>query len=1227
MKRKLITKILLSAIVVLTAFQVNAQSELKIRILADTSGLAKGERSDSFPKAKSELYSWFSVKPDGSVYLRPSGDTAMAKVKARAQTDLSSVFKVNLHQGDSSKFSITPLNGAEPLALETKEGERTPYFRLMAKKDGDDRVGEYKKLLKDGGYLVYDPGIASKRMDTMKVALVGADRNGTLSLRYFNEFAIYGDPLPNPDAFLDFQYGKHRDNQRFDPGKLYQTGVFPFFQIYDKGGNAVISATEDGNGAINWGNKGSSANSNDSIVYAWFKAKVKDDATIMLLDTAIRLDSIVDFVGRMDSLYLGPVGWKKNGLTKDNHTWKGFDTLSTDSRDKILPFDSSMYVYLTQKETEDFLSFTVKRVAGKEESDWTNGYPKAFKYKDGLRYYRIDTAMMYVLADVVNHFKFHLGDSSYFTLKSGTVTAHPENANALDKLFYPSLNTTAKSYLYKNKADGWRPLYVKVQEVKEAEEKKKKYEYVGEKWLEDNKLLKVDIIPEVPITADLPDKYISDGKGKISLTDDKGASFRISLADTIRKKGYADNKGNWFAKEKYPYSNNAKKFENEDSVELFNISDGKGHLLTVSDERDFEFPLRNSLEWTDTLKTDGQSVRQMFAIVRDYTDGSFTFLPVAARYWAKDDTRGDSLSFNLAIGRGTASDDIFVDLSGAWHLESSLSYKLVVADSVSKTEPLRFKLTSPFHRWEGPKSDYVAVKKKSTGKYYRGTGDFTGYSDEVKSNDIGAQWTVKQEGEDWKFTPAVMPKDKDTKPEFAKADKVSAYSSDSDEGDYVYLQWSDGNGKDTVLIERGYGPEDFDLYDGFEKAKDFIWKSDKGSVTVESSGKYLSYDDKGEVSYVIASAEDSPVVTIHRSREADSALISTSHSYRIPYYRFSCTKEGEDYYLKAENEGKISWEKASDPEKNAAYRFYLPAAAHDGKFYLHSHDGHLMQVSKDGSKLSLDHTGDIYRTVNAINDATPGQPATLEWTITKKGDIKDKWAVVDTALFDADSTAVGVLVIGGAGETFIGLGEDGKGILSDRKDGSVLLKLKAVKLPAPQSIVAYSPLKATAESEERAEYHIIHGNSLYLTDKGGTASVTFSEKGAPESQTFSFLNNATDDGFAIVLSSDEDRYLSSRGLNLVFSDREDDRLSFKWGTKDEYGIITGIKVINATAAKAYGVSGGVKVANASGAVSVYTVDGRLVTTQAVTSPNQTITVPAGIYIVRNGAGISKVVVK
>ena len=71
---------------------------------------------------------------------------------------------------------------------------------------------------------------------------------------------------------------------------------------------------------------------------------------------------------------------------------------------------------------------------------------------------------------------------------------------------------------------------------------------------------------------------------------------------------------------------------------------------------------------------------------------------------------------------------------------------------------------------------------------------------------------------------------------------------------------------------------------------------------------------------------------------------------------------------------------------------------------------------------------------------------------------------------------------------------------------------------------------------------------------------------------------------------------------------------------------TGLRKVGSPA-KIYGAAGEVRVVGASGAVSVYSIDGRPVWAGAVVSPNQTIAVSAGIYIVKNGVHVVKVVVQ
>ena len=77
---------------------------------------------------------------------------------------------------------------------------------------------------------------------------------------------------------------------------------------------------------------------------------------------------------------------------------------------------------------------------------------------------------------------------------------------------------------------------------------------------------------------------------------------------------------------------------------------------------------------------------------------------------------------------------------------------------------------------------------------------------------------------------------------------------------------------------------------------------------------------------------------------------------------------------------------------------------------------------------------------------------------------------------------------------------------------------------------------------------------------------------------------------------------------------------------EDPGQGTGLRKVGSPA-KIYGAAGEVRVVGASGAVSVYSIDGRPVWAGAVVSPDQTIAVPAGIYIVKNGVHVVKVVVQ
>jgi hypothetical protein len=308
---------------------------------------------------------------------------------------------------------------------------------------------------------------------------------------------------------------------------------------------------------------------------------------------------------------------------------------------------------------------------------------------------------------------------------------------------------------------------------------------------------------------------------------------------------FADSLGrdtHWFTKNSY-YKNgpavgsktDTRRFQNPDSVELFYIKyDGKyltalnsSNDLTGNDKRSdgvvsLDHVVTNTqLGWLDRLTSQRESVRQMFAIVRDYTDGSITFLPVASRIWHRDAITGqpqydtDTLTFNLNIGKYVklftedATDqpelyetDSVVDLQKTWHIYQATptgygqSQRLVIVDTLSPAY-IWFNLESALKPWNGHEAGKIAsIKKVADGKYYRGDGDrISG----VTADDIRAHWRIDRkniEDNKWKFAPVIYDiyGQKQEKLKFS-SDSVSAYEED---GNIVLINSSDPE-KEVVL--------------------------------------------------------------------------------------------------------------------------------------------------------------------------------------------------------------------------------------------------------------------------------------------------------------------------------------------------------------------------------------------------------------------------------------------
>jgi len=106
--------------------------------------------------------------------------------------------------------------------------------------------------------------------------------------------------------------------------------------------------------------------------------------------------------------------------------------------------------------------------------------------------------------------------------------------------------------------------------------------------------------------------------------------------------------------------------------------------------------------------------------------------------------------------------------------------------------------------------------------------------------------------------------------------------------------------------------------------------------------------------------------------------------------------------------------------------------------------------------------------------------------------------------------------------------------------------------------------------------------------------------------------------------SKEYRYLANVQGRYVFVDNPEYAMIFSWG-QNEDGSFVGIDDVNTFTVVS--LPGAINVKNAEGVVEIFTIDGRKVSSTPITSADQTIAAPAGIVVVKNGAKITRAIVK
>ncbi|MDR0733043.1 MAG: T9SS type A sorting domain-containing protein [Dysgonamonadaceae bacterium] len=1144
---------------------------------------------------------------------------------------------------DTLRFSITPKGSNKPLELPTRDGIKTNRFSILTGTpdsiDADGKDHLYVNLFDslkfagfghkpDGtlvdslvqGYLVWSlagAGDVKLELNTPENLAFVVENQTTkeLGLKYFNEFAFYGTNLPViENDFLKFQYGYalQTGTREFHTGRLYQTQEYPFFAIYDRDKDLLGNS----NKPYNW--RKDNENPLDTAAYTYLNAKVIDNKALQLDGRTIDLDSIIWFIGDwknkvyatgnnaqdsagyysylLDSIFK-PTGkdtvvaspWVVPGsqLSDSAHwAWRGFDRLPADfnlSSVKTFHKDSADAVWIYLKNNAGNLEFTVKTGAENTAASWSNGYPTKFASEEigDPVYYRVDTMVWTVLADVVNYFSIHNGNiaDKYATVRN--------DSTRIDSLFTFSYNKdgaveaiTGKRYLYKQDKnnDFWYPLFVKVEETDDSEPERL-YTYVDGQWLKDYKFHLGSVEQKIIIKGFEGRSIIEGDKSYATLSDViPGVELMFEIVDSLDEKGLLkyykklDINGDEEVQPKFATWENIDTLNNnKDSIiAVFRIKQGDKYL-TVLDTIAFKSPLTNTLGWVhqDSTFEDENGIAndrilQYFAILRDYTtDSIVTFLPLAR----KDFGAGDTLIFNLKIGQ--IRND-FANLDNVFRVEAALTHELVVADILSEMEPLSVALYSTLTpwKWNANIDKYVSIQSTKTGFYYHGNGDTTSV---YSKNDIGSHWKVEKtfdkEGkidDKWRFTPTYTDYGKAgvvRRPTFSSEGKIKGNSKgievfayQNPRGEVIFAHATDTLNSAPVigdtLVKITSVVEDvtnFDLYATTPSKRVNIWS--KYDVV-----KYISFDrDLGVTDSILEVgydqfASEPPVVNVVKI--ADTVLVSNSKErlYEYPAYKlfFVSANRQDTFFLGLlGDERVIKWIHDSIANKEDSYtktefRLLNYVDATDGKDYqfLQIHNGkeQLIMAGGDGSNYSLSDTSGLYRIVQNVKGLVDERVA-IKWTLSR-ANLSTDYLKID----GINERVAGIFHSTDFTDLVITQSAAGLGRLGTKVDDKANLLFEKVE----NDTAIVEPVEPVLAQVEDPVYYYISLGGKYLIDNGEVEDASFfGDKESATHFALALADSTEAEGYKIMLETKAANYLTIMGkYHLLFNPEKDDAYEF-----------------------------------------------------------------------------------
>jgi hypothetical protein len=1252
MKRKLFT--LLLASVALVAFQANAQQTWWI--LADTTGLAANTdtSNDKYPANKSNavvgLNNWLTVVGENIKVHAAVADQRTATY----EEGVKAKFKLENVNTNNRLFRIRSVETGKTLSQqwgsENSDNFEIVQFDTLGNTSGKKEAKQLNAKNEIQGYLAWPSSTQStSRSDSADLVLLGADKNGVLSLKKFSEWGAHQSLIPNDEPWSKIQY-----RAGFDAGKLYLSNVVPYYQTYTKNVSGADSTLINpvgtvGGNAINW----NSGNHTEPFAYSYLDLKLTADGEVYKADgtTKIGLDSLVRWF----------------------HLNGNITTLDTVT-DVMGGSGSAVADRLYFRSVNGKLEVTSLRSDGKT---WTNDKPGVF------------------------------GGKSYFLKKDAThapllsIRIIMVMQSVLEYVIDTNPTTNrGDNYLYKNEDDSWRPIYINAIESCDPVP----YEYVTAKWLADEKY-DIAAVKQTIVDGDGTSFSLNDINGFAGASSEDAAKF---LFESAGKTGTISQWANANI-ELFNVKNQAGQYLTILKKSTFtNVSTPDSTITNLqlswtTKESDLDANRQKFAIVRDKSK-DVTTITLLPAASYKWIAASPDPIYGGKIYY--NDSIG--LQTNNACGDPFVNLKKAWYLTQLSKTGSS-DQKLIIADPTAaqtSNEIIWLNLELDLN-YGTPECRSVTISDKNG--YYTQSGVIKNASDAT----INAHWVATQieDGSDkgkWKFkaeVDSIYPPNV-TIPVSPWTDKYIILATDDAEVFELVSGAQSPYKRDTVKIECiGHSSPFLDLakldlvgatakvaiLESLYKDRNISYyttdinKTDEkpfGNSALESSIRKVT--DKDSYSWV----------TVYQSNER---YLGKNETHKVPYYVFSYKNEkGDEYFLSAtqgSTNDSVRWVKlnATDREnlldygsnyaKYSTYKFCLPftdgedhngAGALEHPVYLQTLDAtkdaiyQFVKTSKESGLLDSENVEGLIK-VGTSYDKSKGIYSLLDnyatnmatfssWVFIPEGVVGAEWLEVKRVVDAEDGKGDGVITnINNIapGTTFIAPsapnteeGEANYGILTDiNRDIVFTLAYKG------QGTIGY-------EKTPIWYYNIIDKSGKYLTDaKDSTdakyqyvysttetssaiytyAFFTPDYYGGDEAydtdfhQTFGLkLLNPGGESFDFVIVSQAKgniptyRYLGAVRERLVFVSRLEDALKLRWGAVED-GKFTGVGVVGA--AGIYGVIGGVKLVNATGAVAIYSIDGRLVKSSDVVSPDQTIAVPAGIYIVKNGASVAKVLVK